>query len=60
MAQRRSASSTLRVVMASAMSALLAPLVFVGVIALRKIERRILVHSRHWSKRIQNEIARWS
>ena len=44
----------------SALSAFVAPLVFVGIIVLRKVERRFNVQFRHWSKRLQHEIARWS
>jgi hypothetical protein len=44
----------------SALSAFLAPLVFVGIIVLRKVDRRFTVHWRQWSKRFQHEIARWS
>ncbi len=44
----------------SALSALIAPLVFVGIIVLRKVDRRLSVHLRHWNKRLQHEIARWS
>ena len=44
----------------SALSALIAPLVFVGIIVLRKVDRRMTVHWRQWNKRLQHEIARWS
>jgi len=47
-------------VVLSALSAFVAPLVFVGVIVLRKIDRRGRVHFRRLNKRLQNEIARWS
>jgi hypothetical protein len=49
-----------RVMALSALSAFLAPLVFVGIIVLRKVDRRLTVHWRQWSKRFQHEIARWS
>jgi hypothetical protein len=44
----------------SAISGFLAPLVFVGVIVLRKVNRRSRTHLRHWNKRLQHEIARWN
>jgi hypothetical protein len=37
-----------------------APLVFVSVIVLRKLDRRGRVHARRLNKRLQNEIARWT
>ena len=49
-----------RVVALSALSAFLAPLVFVGIIVLRKVDRRFSVHWRQWSKRFQHEIDRWT
>jgi hypothetical protein len=49
-----------RVIAISAISGFLAPLVFVGVIVLRKVNRRSRTHLRHWNKRFQHEIARWS
>jgi hypothetical protein len=49
-----------RVVALSALSAFFAPLVFVGIIVLRKADRRLTVHWRQWSKRFQHEIARWT
>ena len=59
-ANRGAIRSGLRIVAISAISGFLAPLVFVGVIVLRKVERRVHVHVRHWNKRLQHEIARWS
>ena len=49
-----------RLVALSALSALFAPLVFVGIIVARKVDRRLTVHWRQWSKRFQHEVARWS
>jgi hypothetical protein len=49
-----------RVVAISALSGFLAPLVFVGVIVLRKVNRRRRVHFRRLNKRFQHELARWS
>ncbi len=56
----RSLSSRLRVVVLSALSAGAAPLVFFGIIAGRKAERRLGVYARHWTKRLRHEIARWT
>jgi hypothetical protein len=50
----------LRIVGISAVAAVLSPLVFFGIIVLRKAERRVNVHARVWNKRLQHEIARWS
>jgi hypothetical protein len=49
-----------RVIAISALSGFLAPLVFVGVIALRKVHRRSRVQVRRWNKRFQHELARWN
>jgi hypothetical protein len=49
-----------RVVAISALSGFLAPLVFVGVIVFRKVNRRSRAHLRQWNKRLQHEISRWS
>ena len=49
-----------RIVAISAISGFMAPLVFVGVIVLRKVNRRSRVHVRRWNKRFQHERARWS
>ena len=49
-----------RVVAISAPQAFMAPLVFVSVIVLRKVNRRGRVHFRQLNKRFQHEIARWS
>ena len=49
-----------RVIALSALSAFVAPLVFVSIIVMRKAERRLSVRWRHWSRRLQHEIARWS
>jgi len=52
--------SGLRVIVFSALSAFIAPLVFVAIIVLRKAERRFHVQFEHWNKRLQHEIARWT
>ena len=44
----------------SAFSGFMAPLVFVGLIVFRKVERRGRSHYRYWNRRLQHEIARWS
>jgi hypothetical protein len=49
-----------RIVAISAISGFLAPLVFVGLIVLRKVNRRSRIHLRQWNKRLQHEIARWN
>jgi hypothetical protein len=49
-----------RVVVLSGLSAFAAPLVFVGVILLRKIDRRGRMHLRRANKRLQHELARWT
>jgi hypothetical protein len=49
-----------RIVVISAISGFLAPLVFVGVIVLRKVNRRSRTHLRQWNKRLQHEISRWN
>ena len=49
-----------RVVAISAISGFLAPLVFVGLIVFRKVNRRSRIHFRRWNKRLQHEISRWS
>jgi hypothetical protein len=49
-----------RVIAISALSGFLAPLVFAGVIVLRKVNRRSHVHFRRLNKRFQHELARWT
>ncbi len=60
MKQKGGSSVGVRVVVLSALSAFLAPLVFVSVIVLRKVDRRGRVHVRRLNKRLQHEIARWT
>jgi hypothetical protein len=50
----------LKRVMLSAIAGLSAPLVFVSIIVLRRADRRMKVHYRHWDRRLKHEIARWS
>jgi hypothetical protein len=49
-----------RTVFLGGLSGFFAPLVFVAVIVLRKVTRRVNVKARFWNKRLQHEIARWS
>jgi hypothetical protein len=58
--QKGSNSTGARVVALSALSAFLAPLVFVSVILLRRLDRRGRVQFRRLNKRMQHEISRWT
>lgn len=49
-----------RTVFLSGLSGFSAPLVFVAVIVLRKVSRKVNVKVRFWNNRLQHEIARWS
>jgi hypothetical protein len=49
-----------RILVLSALTAFIAPFVFVSIIVLRKVNRRVNVQARFWNKRLQHEIARWS
>jgi hypothetical protein len=53
-------SRELRLVTFSAASAFVAPFVFVSIIVLRKVTRRVNHQAAFWNKRLQHEIARWS
>jgi hypothetical protein len=53
-------STSARIVALSALSAFAAPLVFVGVILLRKVDRRSRVQVRKLNKRFQQELGRWT
>lgn len=50
----------LRRIMLSGSSALISPFVFVGIIVLRKVTRRVSAQTRFWNKRLQHEISRWT
>lgn len=50
----------MRIIALSAISAFAAPLVFVAVIALRKVNRRSKIQFRRLNKRFQNELTRWT
>jgi hypothetical protein len=58
--QKSGLSGPLRVAVLSALSAVAAPLVLVGIVVGRKAERRLTVLGRQWTKRLRHEIARWS
>ncbi len=60
MERTESPRTRVRIVVLSAFAAFISPLVFVGIIVLRKAERRFNMHARVWSKRLQHEIARWT
>ena len=49
-----------RIVVLSALSAFIAPFVFVSIIVLRKANRRVNVQARFWNSRLRRELARWS
>jgi hypothetical protein len=49
-----------RILVLSALTAFIAPFVFVSIIVLRKVNRQVNVQARFWNKRLQHEIARWS
>jgi hypothetical protein len=46
--------------MLSAMSVVLAPFVLMILLAIRKVRPRLRFLFRHWTGRLQREIARWS
>ena len=49
-----------RILVLSALSAFIAPFVFVSIIVLRKVNRRVNVQATFWNKRVRRELARWS
>ena len=49
-----------RILVLSALSAFIAPFVFVSIIVLRKANRRVNVQARFWNSRMRRELARWS
>jgi hypothetical protein len=55
-----SATKQVRIAGISAVAGMFAPLVFLSIIVLRKVNRRAKAYTRHWNKRLQNEISRWS
>ena len=44
----------------SAMSVALTPLVLTSLLIVRKLKPRVRFFFRHWNRRLQHEIARWS
>lgn len=60
MERENRAARDLRVMLLSAMSAALAPLVLIGLLVIRKARPRLRFLFRHWNGRLQREIARWS
>jgi hypothetical protein len=50
----------LRVLLLSAMSASVAPIVLMCLLLIRKVRPRLRFLFRHWNSRMQREIARWS
>ncbi|HWF15771.1 MAG TPA: hypothetical protein VG244_06280 [Acidimicrobiales bacterium] len=55
-----SAARELRLAILSAATVLVAPFLFVSIIFLRKVARRLHVKTRFWNKRLQHERARWT
>ena len=49
-----------RILVLSALSAFIAPFVFVSIIVLRKVNRRVGSKARFYNKRLKHELARWS
>jgi hypothetical protein len=54
------AARDLRVMVLSAMSAALAPLVLTSILVIRRLRPRLRFIFRHWNGRLKREIARWS
>jgi hypothetical protein len=57
---RRNPARGVRVMTLSALSGMLAPLVFVALIVAHKVAVRVHVKTRFWNKRLQHELARWT
>jgi hypothetical protein len=49
-----------RVMLLSAMSVALTPIVLTSLLLIRKLKPRLRFLFRHWNRRLQHEIARWS
>jgi hypothetical protein len=60
MADEGRAARDLRIMLLSAMSAAIAPLVLIVLLAIRRLKPRVRFIFRHWNGRLQREIARWS
>jgi hypothetical protein len=54
------AARDLRIMLLSAMSAAIAPLVLLGLVVIRRLRPRVRFVFRHWNGRLQREITRWS
>lgn len=54
------AARDLRVMLLSGTSVVLAPLVLLSLFMIRKLKPRLRFFFRHWNRRLQREIARWS
>jgi hypothetical protein len=53
-------TNRVRIMGVSVIAGFFAPLVFVLVFALRKVNRSAKIAARGWNKRLQHEIARWT
>jgi hypothetical protein len=60
MANGGRAARDVRIMLLSAMSAALAPLVLTILVVIRRLKPRMRFIFRHWNGRLQREIARWS
>jgi F0F1-type ATP synthase membrane subunit b/b' len=60
MEAKERAARDLRVMLLSAMSVALAPFVLLGLLMIRMLKPRLRFFFRHWNRRVQREIARWS
>ena len=56
----KSVTREARLLVLSALSAFISPFVFVSIIVLRKVNRRVNVQARFWNSRLRREMARWS
>ena len=56
----KSVTREARLLVLSALSAFIAPFVFVSIIVLRKVNRRVNTKARFWNSRLRREMARWS
>jgi hypothetical protein len=60
MEAKRRAAREMRVMLLSAMSVALTPLVLTTLLIIRVLKPRLRFQLRHWNRRLQREIARWS
>jgi hypothetical protein len=54
------AARDLRIMLLSAMSVALTPFVLMSLLVIRKFKPRLRFLFRHWNRRLQREVARWS